>query len=513
MTLAVPTTLETQIGQMLFAGFEGLEAPDYILEWLREGRIGGVILFARNVQSKTQVAALTDALQAAAPYGVIISIDQEGGTVARLREGFTESPGAMALACAEAAEALTERVSRVLAEELRALGIHWTYAPVVDISYNAENPSVGTRSFGSDPARVARLGAAAVRGFQSAGIAASAKHFPGLGDTPIDTHLALPALDTPVETLLKRDLDPYRAAIAAGVASVMLTHVMYTALDAEYPATLSPVVAQRLLRGELAYDGVVSTDCLEMQAITNHYGPGETAVLVALAGIDAVLFSHTRARQEAAYAGLLDAARSGRLPLARIEEANRRLARFKAQYLLPRADLSVVRSPAHLAAAQEAARASITLLRGGEALPLSGAVGVVEFPSIHESGIIESSGLTGLGRRLKARLPQAEVVIQKAGADSGAAEALAARADRLVLAVRNAHIDPPQRMLARRLMQRARRVVLVCLRNPYDAGVLPGADSIVCTCGDSTPSVEAAADALLGDFRPAGRLPVEVRLA
>ena len=510
MQFQSPASLEAKIGQMLLVGFEGLTAPDYLLNWLREGRVGGVILFARNVESPAQVAALTGAIHAAATYGAIVSIDQEGGTVARLREGFTESPGAMALASAREGEALTEAVSAVLARELRALGIGWDYAPVVDLTYTAANPSVGTRSFGSDADSVARLAAAAVRGFQRGGVAACVKHFPGLGDTPIDTHMAMAVVDTPVEHLIKYDLVPYRAAIAAGVASVMITHVLYRALDADHPATLSPVVVHRLLREALGYDGVVTTDCLEMRAVRDHYGARESAVLAALAGIDAILFSHTRAMQEEAYAGLLEAARSGRLAPDVIEGANRRLLALKQAYAAPPGDLGIIRAPEHLRVVRDAARAGVTLLQGGATLPLRGKVGVVEFASILESGIVESGGVTGFARLLQERLPDAQVVTLKSTANPAAAEAVAERVDTLVLAVRNAHLIPEQLASARHLLGVARRTVLVCLRNPYDAGALPGAETVMCTCGDSEPSLEAAVAALMGDFVPEGALPVEV---
>ncbi|MDX2141297.1 MAG: beta-N-acetylhexosaminidase [Chloroflexota bacterium] len=512
--MRIADTLELQIGQMCYVGFEGLTAPDYLLDWLRSGRVGGVILFARNVESPAQVAALTDSLQAAAPYGVIISIDQEGGTVARLRDGFTESPGAMALSSAQDAESFTERVSHMLATELRALGIHWDYAPAVDISYNAANPSVGTRSFGSDAARVSRLGAAAIRGFQSAGVAASPKHFPGLGNTPIDTHLDLPVLDTPVEHLLTHDLEPYRAAIAANTASIMLTHVMYSALDPDHPVTVSPVVAQRLIRGELGYDGIVTTDCMEMQAVADRYGAGESAVLAALAGIDALLFSHTPSRQAECYEALLAAARSGRLPLAVVETANRRLAAFKQAWLKPRADLSIIRAPDHLALASEAAQAGTTLLRSGAALPLRGNVTVIEFPSIFDSGILESGGLSGFSRLLTTRLPSVRVHVVREDTPPESLVEAARDAETLVLATRNAHLNAATLALCQSIMASAERAVLVCLRNPYDAGTLgAGADSIVCTCGDSAPSLEAAVGALLGDYAPTGTLPVEVHPA
>lgn len=509
-----PTTLETRVGQLLFVGFEGLTAPDYLLDWLRAGRVGGVILFARNVASPEQIAALTDTLTANAPYGVIISIDQEGGTVARLRDGFTESPGAMALASAADSERLVEQTAGVLAAELRALGIHWDYAPVVDINHHVDNPSMGTRTFGSDPDRVSRLAVAAVRGLQAAGIAASPKHFPGAGNTSVDTHVALPALDTPLEQLRTVDLQPYRAVIAAGTASIMVTHVLYRALDPDHPSTLSPIVVRTLLRGELGYDGVVTTDCMEMQAITNHYGAAESAVLAALAGIDAILFSHTRERQEAAYAALLDAARSGRLPADVIDAANRRLAAFKAAYLLPRADRAVIRSADHLALMAQAARAGTTLVRSGAALPLDTgrSIGVIEFPSALESGISELDGLTGFSRLLRARVPTAEVVTMTDPRHGDAALALARRVETLILVTRSAHLNANRIALSQSAIDAARRTALVCLRNPHDAAALKGADTVLCTCGDSAPSLAAAVDALLGDYVPTGRLPVALNL-
>lgn len=501
---------------MCFVGFEGLEPPAYLLDWIRAGRVGGVILFARNIASPGQVANLTDTLQAAAPDGVLVSIDQEGGVVARLREaqGFTEVPGAMALASAGGGTEHAERVAGVLAAEMRAIGVHWDYAPVVDVSYNAANPAVGTRSYGSSAAFVGKLAPAFVRGLQagSNGVAACAKHFPGLGSTAIDTHLALPALDTPLEHLRAVDLYPYRQLIAETVASVMVTHTIYATLDPALPATLSPVVVRQLLRGELGYDGVVATDCMEMKAIADNFGAGESAVLAALAGIDSILFSHTPARQEAAYEALLAAAQSGRLPLDVIEMANLHLEVFRQTYLKPRGDLSVIRAPEHLAIAREAARAGVTLVKRGEALPLpDGTVGVVEFPSALESGIVESGGLTGFARRFRERLPKAEVAIWRRST-SGEAMALARRVGTLVLATRSAHLNPDQLAAARSLIAHARRTVVVALRNPYDADVLGNADSVVCTCGDAVPSLEAAVAVLAGDFIPTGSLPVSPTL-
>lgn len=505
-------TLEEKIGQMLLVGFEGTEAPEHILNWLREGKIGGVILFVRNIGTPQQLAALTRQIHEAARFPALIAIDQEGGTVARLRQGYTESPGAMALS-ASGSEDLTERVSLMMAREMRAMGINWTYAPVVDISYNAENPTVSTRSFGSDRVQVGRMAAAAVRGFQRGGVAACAKHFPGLGDTPVDTHFALPALDTPVDHLLENDLPPYRDTIAAGLSTIMTTHTIYSALDPDLPATLSPVIIQRLLRDELGFDGVVTTDCMEMKAISDNHPPEESATLAALAGVDLILVSHTVEAQERSYKGLLEAARSGRLPASIIDAANARIAALKESFKITAApDLSAIRSAEHVALAQQAARAGSVLLREApNALPLpTGRTALVEF--ILQTSVVESSESVGaFSKVLHQRLPDLQTLTLHAGSgpDAAAAALAAARdADVLVLATRSIHLHPKALELARKLIAEARQVVLVCLRNPYDAAALPEAPTVICTCGDSTPSLDAAADALMGVYRPGGRLPV-----
>ncbi|MBK8023182.1 MAG: beta-N-acetylhexosaminidase [Chloroflexi bacterium] len=523
-------TLERRIGRMCFVGFEGLTAPDYLLEWIRAGRVGGVILFARNVASPQQVADLTAALnEAAGPEGIIVSIDQEGGTVTRMHaaEGFTEVPGAMALAATASAvgddgERHAERMAAVLADELRAVGISWDYAPVVDLFYNSGNPSLGTRSFGSDPDRVGRLAAAVVRGLQSRGVAACAKHFPGLGSSTLDTHIDLPVDERSLEWLLANDLEPYRQVIGAGIASIMVTHTIIAAIDPALPATLSPLVVRQLLRERLGFDGVVSTDCMEMGAITEHFGAGDSAVLAALGSIDAILFSHTVARQEAAYEALLAAARSGELPEETIDAANRRLAAFQTRYVQPPTSLDVIRSAENRAAALEAARAGVVLVKGeagaAEGAPLTFArgtdgrgIGVVEFASALDSGIVEAGGLTGFGRGLRAHLPGAEVMVWQEKTHE-AALALADRCETLIVATRSAHLSPQRTEAARGLLRASGHPVLAALRGPFDARLfIEDAEVVLCSLGDAEPQIEAAAEALAGVYAPSGRLPVEER--
>jgi beta-N-acetylhexosaminidase len=452
--------------------------------------------------------------------------------VARLREdtGFTESPGAMALSAADDNGTHSERISHMLACEMRAVGINWTYAPVVDLSYNAENPTVGTRSYGRNPQTVGQMAAAAVQGFQGGDVAACAKHFPGLGDTAVDSHLALPALDTPVDTLIQTDLEPYRQVIASGVASVMTTHTLFTTLDEQHPATLSPVIIQQLLRDELAFQGVVTTDCMEMNAITEHYGAGESAVLAALAGVDTILFSHTRARQDEAYQALLEAAHSGRIPRDNLEQSVQRIQAMKARFALDVSEIQPERvgTDKHRGQSLEAARAGVIAVKQGTGFPLDAAndnlkIGLVEYVP-GAGNIVESYGQSDddaqtvqsrlhLLTHLAEHLPDIQGIQLNAYSGRAVTQtqddliAFVSQVDVLIVATRNAHLHPEQKARTEKLLTHASQSILVCLKNPYDADVLH-ADTVICTCGDSVPSLQAVAEALTGDFQPTGTRPV-----
>lgn len=511
-------TLEQRVGQLLMAGFDGYEAPDYVLQWLREGRLGGVILFKRNVQNPQQLAALTKALHEAASSPLLIAIDQEGGTVARLRDGFAESPGAMALASianARSATPTVKSVCGVLADELRALGINWTYAPMVDLAYNKDNPSVGTRSFGTDVQRVASLAKATVDGFQSNGVAACAKHFPGLGHTALDTHLALPVLDTPLDDLIAVDLLPYQEALTKDLASIMTTHTIYSVLDSAHPATLSDNVIQTLIREKLGFEGVVTTDCMEMKAIDDHYGVRESTVRAVKAGVDLVLFSHTREKQAVAYDSLLEAVKSGLISEDTINAANARIAALKERFPAKVAeDLSSINSEDNQSTMLTAAEKTITLLNPQEGLlPLkpddNRTVLLVEFPARTESGIQGEGHETQLSGYLKARLPNLETVVLSPTADLDSIEAQANESDLLLIASRSAHLSEEHTATLQRLGKTSVPLVLLALRNPYDAALLDDVP-VLCTAGDSTPSLQALTNALMGDFEPSGELPVEL---
>jgi beta-N-acetylhexosaminidase len=313
-------------GQLLFCGFHGTSLPDDLRERISAGRIGGVILFARNVESPEQVRELNASIHAAAPEAtpVLIAIDQEGGRVQRLREPWTEWPP-MRCAGERRDPSATADVARALARELLDLGIALDFAPCVDVDTNPANPVIGDRSFGRDPQRVSDNARRFVAAMQEAGVASCAKHFPGHGDTACDSHLELPRLDHDLERIRAVELEPFRAAIEAGVASVMTAHVAFPALDGQRPATLSPPI-MRLCREELGFDRVVFTDDLEMKAIADHFSPEQIVDGCLAAGVDALLVCSDTTLREQILSALESQAPS------RLEPALRRVAELKRRY-------------------------------------------------------------------------------------------------------------------------------------------------------------------------------------
>lgn len=315
-----------QPGQLLFVGFEGTTVPKDLARLLAAGRIGGVILFARNITGPEQLRELVRALHQEAPPEVplLVAIDQEGGRVQRLRAPWTLWPPMRSLGRRDE-PATTAAVAAAIARELSDLGIGLDFAPVVDVDTNPDNPIIGDRSFGRDPQVVGRHAAAFVAAMQAAGVAACAKHFPGHGDTRCDSHLELPCLPHDLDRLREVELPPFAAAAAAGVASVMTAHVLFEALDRKRPATLSPAVMQ-LLRGELGYDGVVFSDDLEMKAVADHFTPEQRVRWSVEAGCDALLVcSKADLRDECLR--LLE-----RLPDALLEHPLRRVVAMKRRF-------------------------------------------------------------------------------------------------------------------------------------------------------------------------------------
>ncbi|MCF6471703.1 glycoside hydrolase family 3 protein [Nonomuraea sp. MG754425] len=463
----------------LHPGFDGTSVPDWLRRALDEG-LGGVVLFARNAVD----GRLVRQIRAGNPDAVI-AIDEEGGTVTRLEVAAGSSfPGNRALGVVDDV-ALTEQVGRQIGRMLADLDITLDYAPSADVNANPANPVIGVRSFGPTPELVARHTVAYVRGVQGAGVAACAKHFPGHGDTVTDSHLALPTVHAAREVLAERDLPPFRAAIEAGVRSIMSGHLLVPALDPSLPATLSRTVLTELLRGELGFDGMLVTDAIEMQAVAAMFTPGEIAVRALAAGVDAICVGLTtedglRELREAVVA----AVRAGRLPEERLAEAAARVRALSGWY----AGQAQARAQAH-----DDVDEGVGLRAARAALSTTGTAGLDRAPLVVEvntrlSQAVDPAVRTGVAAALAALLPDTAGVRLGPGGD------LPAFDDRpVVLVVHDAaRHDWVRDVVAKALAVRPDAIVV-------DTGIPapPEGATHVATHGISRVSAQAAAEWLV----------------
>ena len=320
-------TLQKKVGRLLIAGFKGVTMSTEIKNLIHKYHIGGVILFGRNIGTPSEILALTKSLQKEAKTAgytspLLICIDQENGVVRRLGEGTTIIPGAMLLGATY--EPKHARNAGVLTgKELKALGINWNLAPVVDINNNPKNPVIGVRSFGETALGVTEMAKNSMLGMQEAGVMTTLKHFPGHGDTSVDSHLDLPVIGHDLKRLHEVELVPFKECIAAGADAIMSAHVYFPALEKEAntPATLSRSVITGLLREELGFDGVVTTDCMEMDAIANGIGTVNGCVKAIEAGVDLVMVSHIHPLQEQAVLKIVEAVESGKIAEQQIDQS------------------------------------------------------------------------------------------------------------------------------------------------------------------------------------------------
>ncbi|GAA0512100.1 sugar hydrolase [Paractinoplanes deccanensis] len=498
---------------VLQPGFVGISAPDWVRRWLGEG-LGGVALFARNVESPAQVAALTAQLRAERP-DVLVAIDEEAGDVTRFESRLGSSrPGNLALGAIDD-PALTEAVARDLGNDLANAGITLDYAPDADVNSNPGNPVIGVRAFGAEPQLVARHSAAFVRGLQAAGVAACAKHFPGHGDTSVDSHLALPLIDRDRQQLAECELVPFRAAVEAGIQVVMTGHLLVPAYDPEIPATLSRRIITGLLREELGFGGLIVTDAIEMRGVSGKYGLAGAAVRALAAGVDAICVGGEHADERTATElrdAIVDAVRSGQLPEERLRDAAARVRRLGAwtthtQTLTGAraiADASAEPEVAVLAAGSqvgfEAARraARVTVAEGATALPITGPAYVVEFAPPRNIAIGPETPW-GLSTPLGELLPGTETVRLTEGEATPAAVLEAAGDRPLVLVVRDLHRHPWQAEALTEVLATRPDTIVVEMGLPV---TVLGAVHIA-TYGATRACGQAAAELIAGTVVPA----------
>ncbi|MFG3154194.1 glycoside hydrolase family 3 protein [Streptomyces sp. NPDC048219] len=432
-------TLTRDALTVLQPGFTGTTAPDWVLRRLGEG-LASVGLFGRNIASDEQLAALTAQLRAERE-DVLVAIDEEGGDVTRLEVRTGSSfPGNLALGAVDDV-GLTRQVAAELGRRLAACGVNLNWAPSADVNSNPDNPVIGVRSFGASTDLAARHTAAYVTGLQSAGVAACTKHFPGHGDTAVDSHHALPRIDVDASVLAERDLVPFRAAVAAGTRAVMSAHILVPALDPDRPATLSRRILTGLLRGELGYDGLIVTDGMEMRAIAGTYGIERGSVLAVAAGADAICVGGGLADEETVRRlrdALVEAVRSGELPEERLADAAGRV-RALAHWTAERADASQS-LPADGDVGLRAARRALRVTGAEGFTPLTAPPYVAALTPVANIAVGDETPW-GVAAELGRLLPGTETG-SFAGADAGGEVLAAAGPRRVVAVVRDEHRHP-----------------------------------------------------------------------
>ncbi|MCM3705884.1 MULTISPECIES: glycoside hydrolase family 3 protein [Cytobacillus] len=529
-------SIEEKVGQMLMPDFrtwEGQNVTEMLPEiekLVKDYHLGGVILFRENVVTTEQTATLvSDYQKAAEKFGLLMTIDQEGGIVTRLQSG-TDMPGNMALGAARSEE-ISRKVGKAIGEELSSLGINMNFAPVMDVNNNPDNPVIGVRSFGEDPQLVADMGVAYTEGLQSAGVAATAKHFPGHGDTAVDSHLGLPEVPHDKERLKEVELYPFQKGMEAGVDAIMTAHVTFPKIDdtkaisqktgeeIAIPATLSHKVLTELMREEMGYEGVITTDAMNMNAIAEHFGPVDAAIRAVKAGTDIVLMPV--GLKEVAE-GLLNAVKNGEIPEKRIESSVERILTLKIKRGIIKEEtpqpidekitnaLEVVGSEEHKQIEKEAAERSITVVKNeGNALPLklSPEDNIVVVGNTYITDLSNSVGKFHANSTVIQTSSYALTEEQKQQIRNASAVLVGSHTSN----VSGRSPDSAQMQMVNSIIAESEvPVIAVGIRNPYDIMAYPEIDAYIAQYGFRTASFDSAAGVIFGQINPSGKLPVTI---
>lgn len=522
------TSIEEAVGQKLLIAFDGMEKPSKdFFHSLRQYRPAGVTLFrSRNIQNPQQARSLTATLQEAARLEgmppLLIGADQEGGQLMAVGEGVTPLPGNLALG-STGSEALARQAGEVLGVELAAMGINVDFAPCCDVNSNPNNPVIGTRSFGEDPRMVGKMAYAMIEGIQNMGVAATAKHFPGHGDTTNDSHHGIPIVAHAMERLEQIEFPPFISAVKAGPKLMMSAHVALPALTGreDLPATLSPEILTALLREGMGFRGVIVTDAMDMKAIRQGEAFGVEAVYAAQAGADLLLITANPEDHRRAYEGIVSAVRSGQLSPQTLRQSAERVLAMKAwlSAQTPQPEISVVGCAAHRMVAENIASQSITLVRDhASLLPLrlsetQRLVVILPRPVDLTPADTSSYVVPSLAKNIRLYHPRTEeIIVSHAPVDEDIREVLERirSADMVVIGTLNAFAQPAQAAMVNAVLTAGIPAVVAALRMPYDLTAFPQAPTYLCSYSILEPSMSALTRVLFGQSPAYGRLPVSI---
>lgn len=515
-------TTDEKIGQLLIYGIGGREIGPVAEGHILKRRVGGIVLYSRNIQDAAQVLALTTSLQrlvAENPNSIplFIAIDQEGGTVARFKKGATVLPGNMALGATRSQD-LAGKTGSLTAIELSAVGINFNFAPVMDVNTNPINPVIGVRAYSEVPSLVSQLGTTYIQSLQKHGVLATAKHFPGHGDASVDSHHNLPILELSKERIDEIELHPFRAAIDSDVAAIMSAHVLYPQLDPELPATLSNKILTKLLRQRMGFEGLILTDDLEMKAIEDQYEIGNAAVLAIRAGVDIILVPWTFKKQQRVYSAIRQAVRTNIISPMRLDNSARRILYYKNAYGLfdqqkkllsnPNSigtELSIVGNRQHKDVAQTIANRSVTIVKNTQnIIPMS--------PEPKEPVLLLSPSRNFSNVYLKAHTDLTHItpilIPSEVNPEQVASQLSLLKTSKIVAGI----VNSEQAKLLHILSQKTDvPIVVISHASPYLLSICPDVACAIAAYDSNYYSLLAAVEVLLGKKQATGKLPVTLR--
>ncbi len=505
-------TVKQMLGQKLIFGFHGETLSEEFISLIKEYKIGNVILFLRNVKSAGQLRTLCKQIQdlilAETGYPAFIVIDQEGGMVTRLPQEAVNVPCAMALAATADVEN-ARKASQITIRQLRGLGANFNMAPDLDVNNNPQNPVIGIRSFGDDPALVASLGVASAQPYEGSGVLCCGKHFPGHGDTAVDSHLGLPRVDKTEEELEQLELIPFRRAAEAGIPAIMISHVLFPKIVEEnVPCTMSRKIVTGLLKEKMGYQGLILTDCMEMGAIQDYYGTPEGTVAAIKAGVDLAEISSTIGLEWGAARAVNEAAERGEFDMEEIKASVEKILAYK-QKINFQLDESGCNLDADREAVEAMNRQALTCCEGSPFLADEHTFfcGCADYRA---SGAGNEDGSAGTFADYMKQAFGASGLVTSKDPDAAEIEAVAAQAakyDQIIFSTCNGHLFQGQIALAKALAQTGKPLMAVALRNPYDIPLLPDCECKIAAYDYSIPSFKALEDVFRGG-KMTGKCPV-----
>ena len=514
-------TLEEKVGQMVGFAFYGTTFSEELRIQLQELKAGLVIFFKDNVGTLEETHKLIQDIHKAADIAPFIALDQEGGMVTRVTTGVVQSPGAMAMSANQSTHD-TYLMAKAMGEELRALGFNFNFAPVADINNNPNNPVINVRSYSDDPSIVSEYVVAAMKGYHEANMMTSLKHFPGHGDTNVDSHIGLPTVDFDLKRMYEIELVPFMKAIEAGAPGIMSSHVRFQNIDPEFPTSMSKKVLADLLRNQMKFDGLIVTDSLTMGAIHRNYTLEDIVLHAFNAGNDILITCGARdiKAQRAFVETAIRLVKDGKIPMSQIEESVKRILRFKQEYRVEdqtsdfKKVLEKIGKQNHLRLAKSISQGSITLVKDSKVLlPIKQEESVlVVFPIIKVVTLADNTQgeLTSLVDYLGQyrTCDKHYISIDPTEQESKRLFEIETQYDKVVYCSYNAFLYPNQNRLINSLKNP--NVIVASMRTPYDINALPNINTYIC-CYEASPlSFEALTNVLIGTTQPTGKLPIKL---